>query len=237
MPLRRTWRILGPVVLTGILGASVFPVLRAQRSQDGPLRWESAMEAFGEQDRAAPVPEGAIVFTGSSSVRLWDTLAEDMAPLTVLQRGFGGSEMEDALFWLDTLVLKYRPRAVVLYEGDNDIAAGVSAEELLEGFQAFVSRVRNELPETRIYFLAVKPSILRWGVWEETRHANDLIRAYSESSPAVTFIDVAMPLLGEDGTPMPDIFVADNLHMNAKGYAIWTSVVRPVLIGREAVYE
>jgi len=206
-------------------------------SQD-PSRWEDAMRAFGEEDRTSPPPSNAIVFVGSSSIRFWDTLARDMDPLRVIQRGFGGSTMEDALYWIDTLVLQHKPRAVVLYEGDNDIGSSlVSPEDLLEGFETFVARVREDLPETRIYFLAVKPSILRWARWPETLRANALIREASEADPLLTFIDVASPMLDDAGEPIADIFVADDLHMNAKGYEIWTSIVRPILLEREGVYE
>lgn len=204
----------------------------------GPDRWESAIREFAAEDAASPPPANAIVFTGSSSVRLWETLAEDMAPLTVMNRGFGGSLMQDAVYWVEDLVLKYEPRAVVLYEGDNDIGGGqVSPQELLEGFMTFVSRVHAELPETRIYFLAVKPSILRWGVWGEMLSANELIREYCETTERVTFIDVATPMLNVHGQPMAEIFVADDLHMNAQGYEIWTSVVRPLMLEQEAAYE
>jgi len=203
-----------------------------------PDRWEGAMQDFEVEEAATPVPPGAIVFTGSSSVRLWTTLQEDMAPLTVIQRGFGGSVMADALYWIDTLVLKHRPRAVVLYEGDNDIGSlGMRAEELLEGYETFVMRVHEALPDTRIYFLAVKPSILRWDTWAEMKQANDLIRQASEADSRLFFIDVASPMLDGTGEPISDIFVEDDLHMNAKGYEIWTSVVRPFLMDIERAHE
>lgn len=233
MSIRETTRILRLVTLLTVCVLLGRATLRSQN----PERWESAIEAFEAEDRSSPPRSGAIIFTGSSSVRLWDTLEKDLAPLSVIQRGFGGSTMPDALHWIDTLVLKHRPRAVVLYEGDNDIGAGGTAEDLLAGFEAFVSRVHEELPETRIYFLAVKPSILRWRVWDETQRANALIRGVTESDPRLTFIDVATPMLNAAGEPIPDIFVADDLHMNATGYEIWTSVVRPILIESELQYE
>jgi lysophospholipase L1-like esterase len=200
-----------------------------------PVQWTEAMLAFADEDVISPPPENAVVFTGSSSIALWKTLQEDMAPLTVINRGFGGSTMPDALYWIDETVLKYRPRAVVLYEGDNDIGShGSAPDELLEGFKQFVSRVHAEFPEARIYFLAVKPSVLRWGVWPEMRRANELIRSYCDSRPRLHFLDVASPMLDAEGRPRPDIFEADELHMNEMGYEIWTSVVKPVLLRREA---
>ena len=199
-----------------------------------PGQWKEAMLAFADEDAVSPPPENAVVFTGSSSIALWKTLQEDMAPLTVINRGFGGSTMPDAVYWIEETVLKYRPRAVVLYEGDNDIGShGNAPEELLEGFMQFVSRAHAELPEARIYFLAVKPSVLRWGVWPEMQRANELIRSHCDSRPQLHFIDVASPMLDSEGQPRADIFKADELHMNETGYEIWTSVVRPVLLRRE----
>lgn len=120
------------------------------------------MRVYAAEDAASPPPANAIVFTGSSSIALWKTVHEDMAPLTVISRGFGGSTMQDAVYWLDTLVLKHRLGAVVLYEGDNDIGHYEDTpEEVLEDFKTFVSRIHMKLPETRIHFLSIKPSILR----------------------------------------------------------------------------
>lgn len=211
---------------------------RVEAEAQDPARWEDAMRAYAAEDAASPPPANAIVFTGSSSILLWRTVHEDMAPLTVINRGFGGSTMQDVVYWLDTLVLNHRPRAIVLYAGDNDIGHYEGTpEEVLEGFKAFVSRVHAELPEARIYCLAIKPSILRWGVWPEMRRANDLIRAFCETRPQLHFIDVAFPMLDAQGQPRANIFEADNLHLNARGYELWASVVRPILLEDEGVYE
>ena len=209
-----------------------------QRSPPDPERFEERILAFEIQDRDMPPPEGAIVFVGSSSIRFWDTLHEDMAPLTVINRGFGGSWMNDAVHYVDRVVINYRPRAIALYEGDNDVGAGgVPPEEFLAGFQTFVSRVHESLPETRIYFLAIKPSILRWDNWARMNRANELVRAECETDPLLTYVDVATPMLSRHGSPFEDIFVEDMLHMNAKGYAIWKDAVRPIMMEKEGAYE
>lgn len=230
---RNLWVVsLGGLVLIGELLWAV-----EGEAQD-PARWEDVMRAFAAEDAASPPPANAIVFTGSSSVGLWRTVHEDMAPLTVINRGFGGSTMGDAVYWVDTLVLQYRPRAVVLYEGDNDIGQyDGTPEEVLKGFRTFVSRIHAELPEARIYFLAIKPSILRWGLWSAMRRANDLIRAFCETRPELHFIDVASPMLDEQGQPRADILEADDLHLNSRGYDLWATVVRPILLEHERVYE
>lgn len=203
-----------------------------------PARWDDSMRAFAAEDAATSPPTNAIVFTGSSTITLWKTVREDMAPLTVINRGFGGSTMQDVVYWLHALVLRHKPQAVVLYEGDNDIAYyGSTPEEVLEDFRTLVSRLHAELPEARIYFLAIKPSVLRWGAWPEMRRANDLIRAFCETRPKLHFIDVASPMLDGQGQPRADIFEADNLHLNARGYELWASVVRPILLEHERVHE
>jgi len=193
------------------------------------------MRAFAAEDAITPPPTNAIVFTGSSSIVFWKSLARDMAPLIVINRGFGGSTLADALYWLDTLVLKYKPRAVVLYEGDNDIGEfDATPESVLKGFETFVARIHAERPEARIYFLSIKPSPLRWAKWPQMRRANELIRAFCESRPQLHFIDVGSPMLGDDGRPRADLFESDELHLNTKGYELWTSLVRPILLEHES---
>jgi len=209
----------------------------AAQAQD-PVQWAEAMRAFAAEDATSAPPTNAIVFTGSSSIVFWKTLHEDMAPLTVINRGFGGSTMREALYWLDKVALQYRPRAVVLYEGDNDIGYyGLKAEKVVEDFKLLAARLHTELPATRLYFLAIKPSILRWKSWPEMRRANELIRAICERDPRLQFIDVASPMLNEAGQPRNELFEADDLHLNAKGYALWASLVRPVLLEEEGDHQ
>src|SRR5690606_29530466 len=131
-----------------------------------PTRFEKAILAFEEQDQKLPPPEEAILCIGSSSMRGWHgKITEDLSPLTVIPRGFGGSNMNDVLHYMDRVVLPYKPRAILLYEGDNDMAHGISPEAFLKVFQTFVARLHSELPETRVYVLSVKPSIARWEIW------------------------------------------------------------------------
>lgn len=189
-------------------------------------------------DGGRAVPAGAIVCAGSSSMRLWHpTLARDLAPLTVIPRGFGGSTMNDALHYLDRLVLRYRPRAVLLYEGDNDIAQGIAPERVADGFRALVGRVHASLPEARIYYLSIKPSIARWKLWPRMQEANRLIGKQCAADKRLTYIDVATVLLGPDGRPRKELLEDDGLHLNRAGYAAWREVVRPVLLAGERAFE
>ena len=204
-----------------------------------PERFEAEIEAWETADLESPPPANAIVFVGSSSIGYWDTVALDLAPLTIIQRSFGGSWMRDAVHYADRIVTAYDPRAVVLYEGDNDIGFGrLYPRNLLRDYQAFVDRVHAELPEARIYFLAIKPSIARWNQWPRMKEANSLIEAATENDDRLFFIDVATPLLGPNGGPPPEsLFIEDRLHLNPDGYAIWTDIVRPVLYEHELLYE
>lgn len=203
-----------------------------------PTRWEDEIRAYAVADIEAPPPIDAIVFVGSSSIAFWKTVHQDMHPLTILCRGFGGSTMRDALYWVNTLVIKYQPRAVVVYEGDNDIGAfGSTAEEVFNDFKKIVSRIVKALPKIRIYFVSIKPSILRWNRWSEMRRANELIRYFCEHYPTVCFIDVSSRMLDGQGQPSSDLFEADGLHPSAKGYSIWTAAIRKTLLQLEEKYE
>lgn len=203
-----------------------------------PERFRGAIDAFLATDAESMPARGAVVATGSSSMRGWHgRIVGDLAPLTIIPRGFGGSNMHDVRYFLDELVLRHEPRAILLYEGDNDVAAGLSPEQILAEFDAVDSGVAERLPETRIYILAVKPSIARWQLWPTMAATNDLLKARADADPRLTFIDIATPMLGEDGEPLAEIFVADMLHMNGKGYDIWRDAVRPVLVSAERAYE
>ena len=193
-------------------------------------RWEEAIQAFEQMDETDPPPQGAILFAGSSSIRMWSTLAEDFPDARVINRGFGGSQMSDLIHFADRIVTPYAPRLILVYEGDNDIAADKTAEKVFADYQQFVSLVHDALPETRIAFIAIKPSLARRSLMEEMRKANGLIEEYAGTRDRLDYIDIFTPMLGEDGEPLPDVFLDDGLHMNAAGYAIWTEAVRPYLV-------
>jgi lysophospholipase L1-like esterase len=214
------------------------PLTAQQTRTRGPTRYEEDVQAFEAQDAATPPPANAIVITGSSSIRRWHPrMADDLAPLTVIPRGFGGSTMADLLYYLDRLVITYRPRAVVIYEGDNDMARGGPAEPVLEQFNEIVDRIHSALPDTRIYVISVKPSLDRWDVWPEFQRANEMLQAVAADDDRVQYIDMASALLQPDGEVMPDIFVDDGLHLNEKGTDIWAAKVREALMPTEARYE
>ena len=167
---------------------------------------------------------------GSSSIRLWN-LKDSFPGLPVVRRGFGGSQLADSVRYAGRIVVPCKPRIVVLYAGDNDTASGKSPEEVARDFESFVGAVRRALPETRIVYISIKPSIQRWHLAAAMREANALIRAIVEKDPAMSFVDVWPAMLGEDGKPRRELFVEDGLHLSAEGYRLWSRLLLPHLGG------
>jgi lysophospholipase L1-like esterase len=196
-------------------------------SDADPARFADQIAAFAEEDRAALRPPCQIVFTGSSSIRRWDTLGQDLAPLPVLNRGFGGSRIADVNHFFAQVVGRYRPAAVVFYAGENDLAAGKDPAAIVADFEQFLSLKDEALGETSVYFIALKPSKLRWDHFAAQSWINDRIGELAEQRADLQFIDVVEPML-EEGRPK-EIFVEDDLHMTPAGYVLWTGAVKPVL--------
>ena len=192
-------------------------------------RFASEIAAFDAADRANPPASGGIVFVGSSTIRMWTSLADDFAGLPVINRGFGGSTFPEALHYLQRTVVRYHPRTVVVYEGDNDLASGRTPRQVADDYRVFVRGVRDSLPDARIVFLDIKPSPSRWGLESQRQEANRLVRAIVASDPNQTFVDVGTPMLDASGRPRPALFRADSLHMTPAGYAIWRATVAPIL--------
>jgi lysophospholipase L1-like esterase len=192
-------------------------------------RFAGEIAAFDSADRVAPSAAGGIVFVGSSTIRLWTTLVDDFRGLPVLNRGFGGSTFPEALHYLQRTVVRYHARTVLVYEGDNDLAAGRTPQQVADDYRAFVRGVRDSLPDARIVFLAIKPSPSRWKLESQRQEANRLVRAIVSTDPKQTFVDVGTPMLGPSGRPRPELYRADSLHMTPAGYAIWRSTVDPIL--------
>jgi len=195
-----------------------------------PTIWESQVQEYEAQDQINPPPENAIVVIGSSSIRLWDTIEDDLAPLPIIPRGFGGSTMNDAVYYADRLVTVYNPKMVVIYEGDNDIFLQISPERFQAAYLSFICKVRGTLPDVPIYFISIKPSVSRWHLWPQSVAANTRIETQSAQDPLLHYIDVASAMLDAEGNVRQELFTGDGLHMNAEGYAVWTEIIRPILI-------
>lgn len=202
-------------------------VARGAADPPGPegAPFEAEIRTFEAADAKALPAAGGVLFVGSSSIRLWTTLAKDFPDHRVINRGFGGSQVADSTRYADRIVLPYKPKTIVLYAGDNDVAAGRSPRDVRQDFEAFVRKVRSGLPETRVLFISIKPSVARWKLVDKIREANRLVREFAEADDRLGYIDVFTPMLGDDGVPREELLVADGLHLNEKGYAVWREVV------------
>jgi lysophospholipase L1-like esterase len=194
-----------------------------------PEKWTAAIDKFTQADATNPPPSNGVVFIGSSSIVKWTSLAQDFPGVKVINRGFGGSELADSVFYVDRVVIPYHPRTVVLYAGDNDLNAGKAPETVHADFKRFVTKIHASLPETRIVYIAIKPSPSRWKIKDKVVSANSLIAAECARDKRLAFADVYKPMLDAKGEPRPELFVKDMLHMNESGYAIWKPVVAPLL--------
>jgi lysophospholipase L1-like esterase len=220
-----TIRILALVIACGLArSACVF----AETPDPAPSRFKPEIAAFEKWDRQNSFPPRAVLFVGSSSIRMWQT-AESFPHLPVINRGFGGSHISDVNHFAARIVLKYKPRTIVFYAGDNDIADGKSPQQVAGDFQEFLRLVGDRLPDTRIIYLPIKPSIARWNVWPQMQIANQFVQKLAESDKRLLYVDTATPMLGADGKPHDDIFLDDGLHLNANGYRAWTQVLAPHL--------
>ena len=199
------------------------------RIDSNPTRWEPEIAAFEAADREQAPPRGAVLFLGSSSIRLWETLAEDFPGIATIRRGFGGSQLADATHHAGRIVLPYEPATIVLYAGDNDLWAGATPQQVLADFERFVAVVHGRLPETRILFLAIKPSTARWSMIDRIRETNALVRERASRDPRLGYVDVFTPMLGADGLPRSELLVEDGLHLSAAGYALWRETLAPFL--------
>lgn len=198
-------------------------------TQVSSAAWEQDMQRFAASDARQPPPRHGIVFVGSSSIRFWDTLAQDFAGKPVINRGFGGSEVRDSTWYADRIVIAYAPRQVVLYAGDNDLNSGRTPEQVRDDVVAFVQRIRRDLPEARISYLSIKPSPARAALLPSVATANRLIRDALARFSQTDYVDVHTPMLDADGKPRAQLFREDRLHMTADGYALWRKAVAPVL--------
>jgi len=201
----------------------------AQAQYRGPDQWQAEIAALVSGDAASPPPAHAVLFVGSSSIRLWTTLADDFPGVPTINRGFGGSRIADSTFCADRIVVPYRPALIVMYAGDNDIAGGRTSQQVIDDFKAFVARVRRDLPQTAIAYVSIKPSVARAALWPQMRAANDGIARWALTQKRVSFVDVASAMLDARGQPRPELLREDGLHMLRAGYAIWTAALTPVL--------
>jgi hypothetical protein len=222
-------------ILVRVFLALLLPAVAASVKASKPF--ETEIRAFEASDRTNPPPAGAVLFLGSSSIRLWTSLASDFTEFQVINRGFGGSQISDSISYADSIVFPYKPRAIVFYAGANDINAGKSPETVLGDFKVFAHTVHRKLPDTRLFFISIAANPARWSQVNRVREANRLVEEFTRHDSRLEFIDVFSQMIGEDGKPRPEIFSADQLHMNAQGYALWKRVVGEKLSGITEVHR
>ena len=221
--------VIALIVGVGLGGCCGRTVPGAVVGQPAVARWyEAELLAFEESDRLSPPAPGQVLFVGSSSIRLWDSLARDMAPVPVLSRGFGGSKTGEVLGVFERIVVPYKPCAIVYYCGDNDLGTeSTDSAAAAAGFIEFDRRVHDLWPDVRVLYIAIKPSLARWSNWPAMRRANEIVEAHCAAHSHSEFLDTATPLLTHDGVPDSRYFQPDGLHLNQAGYEVWRSVIRP----------
>ena len=206
---------------------------KMQRNED-PLYWQKDISEI-ENRYKGKLPQNVVVFIGSSSIRKWKTLSNDMSPLLAVNHGFGGSKVTDSTYYLDRLVFPFNPRAVVFYSGSNDIngikGSSKSGEDVYLRTVAFFDAVHSRMSSLPIFYISITPNKARWSAWNDAKKANELIREYCVKHKNVYYIDATAAFLDASGNPNEAFFTADKLHFNELGYKTWTSIIKPILMG------
>lgn len=196
-------------------------------SQD--VRFQQEVKALQEKYPPEHHQGPSYLFTGSSSIRLWKELTELPSDQPILNLGFGGSRADDLNRHLDALVLAYNPSKIFIYEGDNDLADGIISLQIINEFFGMTQRIHEKFPDSKIYILSPKPSILRWNLKSEYQELNSLLKTFAEGQPYLEYVDLWASLLNEQDEPNPAFFASDNLHLNEDGYKQWNKIILPYL--------
>jgi lysophospholipase L1-like esterase len=221
-----------------VLLISLQVVVIAQGNYQRSQLWEKEITAFTNSDKRDFPKKGKVLFVGSSSIRGWRTLSEDFPSIYTINRGFGGSHLEDVNFYAPQIILPYKPKLIVMYAGENDLVAGKSVTAVYNDFKKFVSLIKENLPKTRLIVISAKPSPSRWEFTSKFKELNRLIKTETERDKHFLFVDIWLPMLDASGEPKKDIFLGDKLHMNAAGYKIWREILFPkVKIGLKGSFR
>jgi lysophospholipase L1-like esterase len=223
------FRILNLALIALSLIAFSFSPAAAQAKYERAHLWEKEINAFTDSDLSSAPKTGGVLFVGSSSIRGWRTVADDFPKYRVLNRGFGGSHMEDVIHYAPRVVYPYKPELIVLYAGENDLTAGKTVDRVFADFKSFVNGVHERLPKTRIIYISAKPSPARWKLAPVFTELNTLIKDETEKDPRLFFVDIWPPMLNADGTPNESLFLGDKLHMKPAGYKLWQQTLLPAL--------
>lgn len=221
----KTVRWLG-INIVCLLGLALSQTLYADNLVD--FKFAKEINAFRQWDSKNSVPKQATLFVGSSSIRYWPT-ASAFPNIAVINRGFGGSVTAEVLQVYEHVIGKYAPARVVIYVGDNDIAAGVSVTDTIAKLKRLINRIKGDFPHAEVIYLPIKPSLSRWSLWPLMQQVNQSIQTYASGTDNLVYVDTATPLLDTNGQPKQSVFRQDGLHLNDKGYAIWNTILAPYL--------
>jgi hypothetical protein len=235
--MRRSAKLFLPIAALVLVAVALAAYLKFANTKPG--YWEDEVRALELAAQQVPPPNNAVLFIGSSSIRLWSTLAEDMAPIPVIKHGFGGSKLPDLVFNAKRLVNPWHPAAVVVFAGANDLLATPPAEPaaLLASYQLFVSKVRGALRDVPVYYIAITPAPNRMQLWPRIQATNQLIQAYTETDEQLYFIDTGPALMNGSGVPDAKYYLDDNMHFNAQGYGVWRELIRDQLLQDFPAYQ
>ncbi len=201
-------------------------------SQEAEYPFSSDIQKFKENDFLNPPPQQAILFAGSSSFTMWTDVQDYFPGYTIINRGFGGSTLQDWIRYAEDVIFPYMPKQIVIYCGENDVAYSdtVTGEVVLSRFKILFEMIREKLPDVKITYISMKPSPSRWNMADRMRSGNLLIEGFLETKKNTSFVNVWDDMLNEKGEPDPDIFLEDMLHMNSQGYQIWQEKISPELM-------
>jgi lysophospholipase L1-like esterase len=208
-----------------ILIVSILSLSYIIHAQD-PRRFQKEIDTINLKYHDKINSHDLIVFTGSSSIRRWQNIRDYFPGKNIINTGFGGSQLSDLLYYSDSVIIRYRPSQVFIYEGDNDIAAGKKTEDVINEADLLFKKITKEIPSTQIVIISVKPSVLRWGLKDEYIKLNNMYRKFSLENKNIKFVDVWTPLLNKEGSPKKEIFISDSLHINKLGYDIWAGEIK-----------
>ena len=208
-----------------LLTTIAFFVLYCSHAQN----FASEITNFEKQDSISMPEMGQILLVGSSTFRFWTTSKEDLTEYSTINRGFGGSQMSDVNYYFDRIVSKYKPKIILVYEGDNDLAAGESVESVFNDFKIFADKVKQQIPDSKVGYCSIRPSIARTNMRDKQIQVNQMINNFCKQNKGFYFIDIYKDYFLPNGDLMPDVFIADKLHLNKQGYEIWTKATRKFL--------
>jgi lysophospholipase L1-like esterase len=207
----------------------VFFFIFCSASPQDPVRFAKEIKNIESKYSGAQLSPGLIVFTGSSSLRLWDNLEEFFPSKKIINTAFGGSQMSDLIYYADTVIVKYKPAQVFIYEGDNDLAAGEKPEDIAREAALLLDAIHGKLPDTQIILISAKPSPVRWALKDQYFRLNAKYRDLEKGRSYLKYIDLWTPLIGPNGRPRGELYISDSLHINNDGYKLWAVEIKKVL--------